>query len=146
MTTEPRSIRFEAAVLARLRNYTCHEAGSGGNISAVAHRFIDEGLRMAEHPGIVFKSGPSGRRAALMNGPDVWEIVKFLREVDERHSAALVAAAEVFNLDVSRISVATAYYGDYTEEIDAQIEDADQASERAERAWLAQQKLIGLPT
>ena len=26
---------------------------------------------MAEHPGIVFKDGPSGRRAALAFGPDV---------------------------------------------------------------------------
>jgi hypothetical protein len=143
MTTEPRSIRFDPAVLVRLRSYTSHEAGSGGNISAVAHRFIDEGLRMAEHPGIIFKSGPSGRRAALMNGPDVWEIVKFLREIDERGSAALVAAAEVFNLDVNRISAAAAYYGDYPAEISAEIEAADEASERAERAWLAQQELIG---
>jgi hypothetical protein len=30
---------------------------------------------MMAHPGIVFKDGPSGRRAALAFGPDVWEDV-----------------------------------------------------------------------
>jgi hypothetical protein len=37
--------------------------------------------------------------AALAYGPDIWEIVKFLREVDERGPAALDAAAEVFAVE-----------------------------------------------
>ena len=78
---------------------------------------------MADHPGVVFKDGPSGRRAALAYGPDIWEIVKFLREVDERGPAALDAAAEVFA-------------------IDAEIADADDASASAEAAWRVQQQLI----
>ena len=97
---------------------------------------------MAEHPGIIFKPGPSGRRAALAYGPDVWEVVKFLREIDERGPAALVAAADVFAVDVSRITSAVSYYGDYRDEIDAEIEAAEEASVRAERAWSVQQKLI----
>jgi hypothetical protein len=61
---------------------------------------------MADHPGVIFKDGPSGRPSALAYGPDVWEIIKFLREVDERGPAALDAAAEVFAVDASRISTA----------------------------------------
>ena len=140
VVTTPRSIRFDDAVLARLRQHASAEAG--GNLSALAHRLVDEGLRMAEHPGIIFKPGPSGRRAALAYGPDVWEVVKFLREIDERGPAALVAAADVFAVDVSRITAAVSYYGDYRDEIDAQIEAADEASVRAERAWSVQQNLI----
>lgn len=97
---------------------------------------------MAEHPGIVFKSGPSGRRAALAYGPDVWEVVKLLREIDERGPAALSAAAETFALDVNRISTAVAYYGDHREEIDAEISVAEEASVRAEHAWRVAQQLI----
>ena len=66
---------------------------------------------MADHPGVIFKDGPSGRRAALAYGPDIWEIIKFLREVDERGPAALDAAAEVFAVDASRIATAVSYYG-----------------------------------
>ena len=97
---------------------------------------------MAEHPGIVFKSGPSGRRAAIAYGPDVWEVVKFLREIDERGPAALAAAAEVFAVDVNRIGTVVSYYGDHRDEIHAEIQAAEEASVRAEHAWRVQQQLI----
>lgn len=140
MMTIPLSIRFDEAVLAKLRHRAF--AVTGGSTSALAQRLVDEGLRMADHPGVTFKDGPTGRRAALAYGPDVWEIVKFLREVDERGPAALDAAAEVFAVDASRVSVAVSYYGDYRDEIDAEIAEADDASERAEAAWRVQQQLI----
>jgi hypothetical protein len=136
----PLSIRFDAALLARLRNRA--SATVGGTPSALAQRLIDEGLRMADHPGVVFKDGPTGRRAALAYGPDVWEVVKFLREIDERGPAALDAAAEVFAVDVNRISTAVSYYSDYREEIDTEIAAADEASLKAERAWRVQRRLI----
>jgi hypothetical protein len=138
--TTPLSIRFDPAVLAQLRRHAAAETGA--NMSALAQRLVDEGLRMADHPGVIFKSGPSGRRAALAYGPDVWEIVRFLREIDERGPAALAAAAEVFALDANRISIAVSYYGDYRDEIDAEIDAAEEASVRAERAWRVQQQLI----
>jgi hypothetical protein len=138
--TTPLSIRFDQGLLARLRRRAA--AAAGGNASALAQRLIDEGLRMTDHPGVIFKDGPAGRRAALAYGPDIWEIVKFLREIEERGPAALDAAAEVFALDPGRISAAASYYGDYRDEIDAEIAQADEESERAEAAWRAQQQLI----
>lgn len=136
----PLSIRFEAGLLARLRARAA--TMTGGNTSALAQRLVDEGLRMADHPGVIFKDGPTGRRAALGYGPDVWEVIKFLREVDERGPAALDAAAEVFAVDVHRITGAVSYYGDYRDEIDAEIATADEASLRAEQAWRVQQGLL----
>ena len=91
---------------------------------------------------MIFKDGPSGRRAALAYGPDVWEVIKFLREVDERGPAAIDAAAEVFAVDASRIAAAISYYGDYPSEIDTEIAEADEASARAEAGWRVQQQLI----
>jgi hypothetical protein len=134
------SIRFDPALLVRLRRQAA--AATGANTSALAQRLVDEGLRMVDHPGVIFKDGPSGRRAALAYGPDIWEIIKFLREVDERGPAALSAAAEVFALDFNRITTAVSYYGDYRDEIDAEIAAADDASVRAEQAWRVQQELI----
>lgn len=138
--TTPLSIRFDPGLLARLRRHA--QAETGANTSALAQRLIDEGLRMAEHPGIVFKAGPSGRRAALAYGPDVREVVTFLREIDERGPAALAAASEVFAVDVNRITTAVSYYGDHRDEIDAEIEAAEDASVRAEEAWRVAQQLI----
>ena len=138
--TTPLSIRFTPSLLARLRQRA--NAMPGASAAGLAQRLIDEGLRMADHPGVIFKDGPSGRRAALAYGPDVWEVIKFLREVDERGPAAIDAAAEVFAIDASRISTAISYYGEYSDEIDAEITEADEASARAEAAWRVEQQLI----
>jgi sarcosine oxidase gamma subunit len=138
--TNPLSIRFTPSLLARLRQRA--RAMTGASAAGLAQRLIDEGLRMGDHPGVIFKDGPSGRRAALAYGPDVWEVIKLLREIDERGPAAIDAAAEVFAVDTSRISTAISYYGDYADEIDAEIADADEASARAESAWRVQQQLI----
>jgi len=138
--TVPLSIRFSTRLLERLRHRA--QAMTGASVAGLAQRLIDEGLRMTDHPGVIFKDGPAGRRAALAYGPDVWEVIKFLREVDERGPAAIDAAAEVFSLDPSRISTAVSYYGDYQEEIDAEIAEADAVSAQAEHAWRVQQQLI----
>ena len=53
-----------------------------------------------------------------------------------------ISGSEVFAVDVNRISTAVSYYGDNRDEIDAEIEAAEEASVRAERAWQVQQELI----
>jgi hypothetical protein len=92
----PLSIRFDPAILERLRRRA--RAIPGATPSGLARRLVDEGLRMADHPGITFKDGPSGRRSALVLGPDVWEVAKVVRELDEPGEAAVTAAAELLNL------------------------------------------------
>ncbi|MGH3399029.1 MAG: hypothetical protein ACRDPO_30535 [Streptosporangiaceae bacterium] len=136
----PLSIRFDDSLLDRLRRRA--RSMTGASTSALAQRLIDEGLRMADHPGIIFKDGPSGRRAALAYGPDVWEVIKFLREIDERGPAALDAAAESFAADPGHIATAVSYYGDYPDEVEAEIAAADEASARAEQAWRVRRQLI----
>src|SRR4051794_28768469 len=129
----PLSIRFDDQVLARLRRRA--RALPGLSASGLAQRLVDEGLRMAEHPGIVFKDGPSGRRAALAFGPDVWEVVLFLRQIDERRDAALDAAADTFALPPSRLRAALHYYAAHPDEIDAEVDQAEAESALAEAAW-----------
>lgn len=138
--TTPLSIRFDARLLERLRRRA--QSSPGATPSGLAQRFVEEGLRMAEHPGVVFKDGPSGRRTALAFGPDVWEIVKVLREIDERGEAAVGAAAEVLALPPARVRAAMHYYADYPDEIDAEIDEADRVSTAAEQAWRTEQRLL----
>ena len=114
----------------------------GGSLSGMAQRLVDEGLRMADHPGVLFKDGPAGRRAALAAGPDVWEVIRFLREVDERGDDAVLAATEVLNLPPSRVQASTRYYAAYPMEIDAEIAAAETASKAAEAAWRPEQHLL----
>src|SRR5262252_7355355 len=132
----PLSIRFDPTILERLRKRA--RALPGATPSGLAQRLVDEGLRMAEHPGVLFKDGPSGRRAALAFGPDVWEVVKFLREIDERGPDAVAAAIDVLRLSEAQVRIAMHYYSAYPDEIEDEISQADEESRAAEAAWLAE--------
>lgn len=136
----PLSIRFDEDLLLRLRRYA--QATPGATISGLAQRLVDEGLRMAEHPGILFKDGPAGRRPAIAYGPDVWEVIKFLREVDERGEAAVEATAEMMNLTEGQVRTAMHYYSAHATEIDDWIARADAEADAAYAAWEAEQRLL----
>lgn len=138
--SSPLSVRFDDQVLERLRRRA--RAVPGLTPSGLAQRLVDEGLRMIEHPGIVFKDGPSGRRAALAFGPDVWEVVTFLRQVEERGDEAIAAAAEVFALPEPRVRAALHYYAAHPGEIDAEVDQAEAESALAEAAWEAERRLL----
>ncbi|MHB8690404.1 MAG: alcohol dehydrogenase catalytic domain-containing protein [Solirubrobacteraceae bacterium] len=84
-------------------------------------RLIDEGLRMEDHPGIVFRDGPSGRRAGLAAGPDVWEVIETLKGTNLTGEAAIAATAEWGVLALAQVRLALRYYGDFRDEIDERI-------------------------
>ena len=70
-------VRFDPPVADRLASFVA--ANPGMSLSSAANRLVDEALRMAEHPGIIFRSGPTGRRAALAGGPDVREVIRAIK-------------------------------------------------------------------
>lgn len=138
--TGPLSIRFDHDVLTRLRQRSASIPGA--TPSGLAQRLVDEGLRMADHPGITFRDGPAGRRAALVVGPDVWELVVFLSEIDERAEGAIDAASEVFAVPDAAVRAGLGYYAAHPEEIDTWIAESRAASERAEQEWVRGQELL----
>jgi hypothetical protein len=93
MATRHLSIRIDDEVLNRLDSAA---RDHNETRSDLAKRLIDEGLRMAQHPGVYFVTGPAGRRATLMRGPDVWEVVRAIRYMDlPTDDAVLVLAQDV---------------------------------------------------
>lgn len=137
--TTPLSIRFDPKLLDRLRRTA---AGRDTTPSGLAQRLVDEGLRAQEFPGIVFRDGTSGRRAALAAGPDVWEIAAALRESGLRGDAAIDAVAADFDLSPARVRTALAYYGAHSAEIDDEIAENERAAEAALRSWESQRRLL----
>ena len=66
--------------------------------TALLERLIIEGVDTLEHAGIVYRGAGHDRRAALAGGPDVWEVVARLRELEggeEQRIATLAAETEV---------------------------------------------------
>ena len=106
--------------------------------TALAERYVEEGLRMDAHPGIVFRDGPAGRRAGLASGPDVWEVIMVF--LDEGRSVE--GTAENLELSVRLVNAAVGYYADFREEIDDRIESNRKAAEEAEAAWRRRQALV----
>ena len=98
---------------------------------------------MDEHPGILFRDGPAGRRATVVGGPDVWEVVRAVRAAraaEPRLSEDKVVAMLEENTGVPRrmIWTALAYWSAYPDEVDAFIAHAErveaEGAEAAERA------------
>ena len=116
---------------------------SGQTRSAVAKQLLEEGLRMEQHPGIVFRSGPGGRRAGLIGGPDVWEVVGALRGADGGDADSLASIGERTGLTADQIGAALRYCADYSDEVDAWIRRVEEEAERAETRWRREQELLG---
>lgn len=127
---KPRTVSFRVPESLARRVAERAAAWPAASESDVYRRVIDEWLRMQEHPGIRFVDGPTGRRAALVNGPDVWEVIDLTR----RFEGDTQRLSEAFpSLDVARVETASRYYDAHPEEIDARIEQNVRAAEDLER-------------
>ncbi len=127
------SIRFRrAGVLERLK---AEARARNVSSSAIAEELIEEGLRTRHHPLVVFRDGPSGRRAGLAGGPDVWEVIGGLAGGDVPAEARVERAADIFGLTPGQIGAALDYYADFTDEIDDELAANLAANDAAEAAW-----------
>jgi len=133
------SARMDASVLDRLERRGAH---AGLNKSRLAERYIDEGMRIDDHPGIVFRDGPAGRRPGLAAGPDVWEVIGVLQGSPERGEAAILYTADYLNLPPTGVRSAVSYYAAYTGEIDEWVARNDAEAEAAEAAWRREQAAL----
>jgi hypothetical protein len=69
----------------------------------------DEGVRHRNHPLLHFADGPSGRRARLTPGPDVWELISFPERSEAPEDEKIAHAAEWFGLSAAQVEAAAAY-------------------------------------
>ena len=134
------AIRIESETLNALRD---RSAQSGEPIVRLAQRYIGEGMRLDRHPGIVFRDGPSGRRAVVIGGPDVWEVIAAARSAPERGEKLVRALAERIGVPPQKIRIAVSYYGEYPDEIDRFIAANEQEADQLERALGNEQRLLG---
>lgn len=130
------SLRVAAAVFEGLGRRAAELAESRNGL---AERYIAEGVKMDEHPGIYFREGALGRRAALLGTRlDVWQVMDTVR-----HSGNSVeTAAEYLNLPAGKVRAAVGYYAAYRDEVDGFAARARAIDERAEAAWRAEQEIL----
>lgn len=133
------SARWDAEILERLDR---RSELAGTNKSRLAERYVDEGTRMDEHPGIVFRGGPTGRRAALVGGPDIWELMATLKQGKAKGEKAVGETAKLLGLTELQVRTGVRYYSDYPEEIDERIRRNVEEADAAEAAWRREQAAL----
>lgn len=99
----------------------------------LAEHMVEEGIKMRQHPGIVFVERGTGRRDAVLAARprlSVWQILETVRG-----STSVAAAAEYLSLDVPAVERTLAYYKDHPDEIERQIAANDAEMARIERLY-----------
>lgn len=139
MTRSTTSVRLDDELRQRLATAAAVE---GTTVTELIERFLREGLATAAHPGIVFKPGPSGRRAALAGGPDVWEVIAALRHVTGREAKRVAALADQFGLHERQVLIALNYAAAHRDEIEARVLANDRALAEAERIAAERERLL----
>ena len=126
---QPLGIRVPPRTLEHLRRRAC-EAGQPQ--TALAERYIEEGLRMDEHPAIYFRDGAGGRRPTLLGTRlDVADVIETIWQNDR----SVERTAAYLELPGDRIEACLRYYADYGDEIDEWIDRARAVAEREEERW-----------
>lgn len=131
------SFRFDPITVRRLKD---HAAEAGAGQTALAERYIEEGIRRDEHPLIYFREGAAGRRPALLGSRlDVADVVTTIRQSD----GSVGEAADYLEVPVDQIDAAARYYADYREEVDALIDRSRDAAERERERARRQREALG---
>lgn len=121
------SYRLPAGLKQRLAKLAKTE---GVSETALVSRFLEQGLRSAAHPGIVFRPGPTGWRAGLSGGPDIDEVIRAVRASEVKGDKAVHYAAESLGLHEGLVRKAVDYAAEYLGEIEERIAANDEVIER----------------
>lgn len=137
--TRPTSFRLPNDLLERLDEQA---AASNMSVTALVTSLLDEGIKTHRFPGIVYRQGPTGRRAALVGGPDVWEVVRAVSEAKGRGETRLRSVAETHDVPLSQARRAIEFYAAFPDEINERIEADKRAAERVRDEITRREKLL----
>lgn len=135
---ETTSFRLPAETLARL---DARAALLGTTRTTLAAQYLEEGMRLVEHPGIVFTDGTQGERRATIAGTrlDVWMVVEVIRAGNN----SLDEAADYLQIPFHWVEAAARYFAAHPDEISEEIRLNDEFAEREIRLAAEQRRLFG---
>jgi len=92
--------------------------------------------------GKSLRDGPTGRRAGLIGGPDIWEVVAGMLGGDVAPDERIDRTIELYGLRSQQVEAALGYYAEFSDEIDVQIATNADAAEEGERLWQRRRDLL----
>jgi hypothetical protein len=134
----PTSFRLSDRLLER---FDAEAAATGTSVSVRVVSVLDEGLKTRRFPGIVYRDGLAGRRAGLLSGPDVWEVVRAVRGTAGQGEKRVRRVAAERAPPVERVRLAVEFYAALPDEIDARIA-ADEGAARHARELIERRERL----
>jgi hypothetical protein len=120
------------------RRLTSRAAREGMTATTLLDQLIVEGTDQLDYPGIVFRGPAHDRRAALAAGPDVWEVIARLQELDGTEEQRISLLSSESELHPRLIRVALDYAADHADDVQTRIGHNRAMAERSRRT--AQQR------
>ena len=122
------SFRISDAARTRLATRAARE---GMTATALLDLLIVEGTDQLDYPGIIFRGPAHDRRAALAAGPDVWEVIARLQELDGGEEQRISLLSAESDLHPRLIRIALDYAAEHSAEIRKRIERNQAVAERS---------------
>jgi hypothetical protein len=113
------SFRISDTAKARLASRAARE---GMTATALLDLLIIEGIGQLDYPGIVFRGPAHDRRAALAAGPDVWEVIARLQELEGSAEQRISLLSAESDLHPRLIRIALDYAAEHPDEIRERID------------------------
>jgi hypothetical protein len=133
------SFRISDTAKARLASRAVRE---GMTATALLDLLIIEGIGQLDYPGIVFRGPAHDRRAALAAGPDVWEIVARLQELEGSEEQRISLLAAESDLHPRLVRIALDYAAEHPDEIRERIDRNLEAMDRSRKMAGQRQALL----
>jgi hypothetical protein len=133
------SFRISDAARTRL---AARAAREGTTATALLDQLIIEGIGQLDYPGIIFRGPAHDRRAGLAAGPDVWEIVARLQELEGSEEQRIGLLAAESDLHPRLIRIALDYAAEHANEVRERIGRNREMAERSRRMARQRESLL----
>jgi len=129
MSAAPLTTRLPEWLDQEIREYF---RSNGVGVSAGMKQIAEEWWIIQNMPSIEIRDGVTGPRAALKDGPDIWQIIM----VKEDYGDDLKGLSEHFgDLPIEDIEKALAFYELFAEQIDAKLRENERAMKQLLRTY-----------
>jgi hypothetical protein len=105
-------------------------------------QLIVEGIDQLDYPGIVFRGPAHDRRAALAAGPDVWEIIARLQELEGSEEGRISLLGGESDLHPRLIRIALDYAADHPDDVQERIDRNRAMAERSRKTAMQREALL----
>src|SRR5258707_10563410 len=121
------SFRISDAARTRLAS---RAARDGTSATALLDQLIVEGIDQLDYPGIIFRGPAHDRRATLAAGPDVWEVIARLQDLDGTEEQRISLLSAESDLHPRLIRIALDYAAEHPDEVQGRIDRNRAMAER----------------